>query len=115
MGTSRARLVAKVAAAIANRTPEGVAQGLPGAVPLAELMMTCLSLGTALHHVFTHGQGRGARGGGGVPRPCCNMFCSKLAIFVFYEAHCVQRGMSTWKPLKLQPLLVIFHASVMHL
>ena len=64
MGTSRARLVAKVAAAIANRTPEGVAQGLPGAVPLAELMMTCLSLGTALHHVFTHGQGRGARGGG---------------------------------------------------
>ena len=43
--TSRARLVAKVAAAMADRTPEGVAQDLPEAVPLAELMMTCLSLG----------------------------------------------------------------------
>lgn len=43
--TSRARLVAKVAAAMADRAPEGVAQDLPEAVPLAELMMTCLSLG----------------------------------------------------------------------
>lgn len=45
---SRARLVAKVAAAMADRSPEGVAQLLPEAVPLAELMMTCLSLGQAL-------------------------------------------------------------------
>lgn len=43
--SGRARLVAKVAAALADRSPEGVAQALPEAVPLAELMMTCLSLG----------------------------------------------------------------------
>lgn len=43
---ARARLVAKVAAAIANRSPEAVAQDLPEAVQLAELLLTCLSLGT---------------------------------------------------------------------
>ena len=64
--TSRARLVAKIAAAIADRTPEGVAQDLPEAVPLAELMMTCLSLGTALYHVFRHAGGGGGRGVGTV-------------------------------------------------
>lgn len=45
--SDRARLVAKVGAALADRSPEGVAQDLPEAVPLAELMMTCLSLGKA--------------------------------------------------------------------
>ena len=43
---ARARLVAKVAAAIVNRSPEAVAQDLPEAVQLAELLLTCLSLGT---------------------------------------------------------------------
>ncbi|KAL3145521.1 hypothetical protein ABBQ32_003345 [Trebouxia sp. C0010 RCD-2024] len=43
--SDRARLVAKVGAALADRSPEGVAQNLPEAVPLAELMLTCLSLG----------------------------------------------------------------------
>ena len=49
--SDRARLVAKVGAALADRSPEGVAQDLPEAVPLAELMLTCLSLGEALAHV----------------------------------------------------------------
>ena len=62
--TSRARLVAKVAAAIADRTPEGVAQGLPEAVPLAELMMICLSLGMNLLHVPWCVVARETRGGG---------------------------------------------------
>ena len=43
---ARARLVAKVAAAMADRSPEAVAQDLPEAVQLAELLLTCLSLGT---------------------------------------------------------------------
>ncbi|KAA6422701.1 MAG: hypothetical protein FRX49_07236 [Trebouxia sp. A1-2] len=42
---ARARLVAKVAAAMADRSPEAVAQDLPEAVQLAELLLTCLSLG----------------------------------------------------------------------
>lgn len=42
---ARARLVAKVAAAMADRSPEAVAHDLPEAVQLAELMLTCLSLG----------------------------------------------------------------------
>ena len=48
VATARARLVAKVAAAMADRSPEGVAQDLLEAVPLAELMITCLSLGKGL-------------------------------------------------------------------
>lgn len=43
---ARALLVAKVAAAMADRSPEAVAQDLPEAVQLAELLLTCLSLGT---------------------------------------------------------------------
>ncbi len=42
---ARALLVAKAAAALADRSPEAVAQALPEAVQLAELMLTCLSLG----------------------------------------------------------------------
>ena len=43
---ARALLVAKVAAAMADRSPEAVAQDLPEAVQLAELLLTCLSSGT---------------------------------------------------------------------
>ncbi len=42
---ARARLVAKAAAAMADKSPEAVAQDLPKAVQLAELLLTCLSLG----------------------------------------------------------------------
>lgn len=52
MESDRARLVAKVGAALADRSPEGVAQNLPEAVPLAELMLTCLSLGKASPNLF---------------------------------------------------------------
>lgn len=45
MAAARARLVAKTAAAMADRSPEAVAMDLPEAVPLAELILNCLALG----------------------------------------------------------------------
>ena len=54
---ARALLVAKVAAAMADRSPEAVAHDLPEAVQLAELLLTCLSLGTTLCctlHLWEH-------------------------------------------------------------
>ena len=54
---ARARLVAKVAAAMADRSPEAVARDLPEAVQLAELLLTCLSLGATFCgtlHLWVH-------------------------------------------------------------
>ena len=45
---ARARLVAKTAAALAERSPEAVAEELPEAVQLAQLVLHCLSLGNPL-------------------------------------------------------------------
>lgn len=43
---ARARLVAKAAAAMAERSPEAVATDLPEAVSLAEIVLNCIALGT---------------------------------------------------------------------
>ena len=56
VGLARARLVAKVAAALADRSPDCVAHDLREAVQLAELMLACLSLGEArclLQHLYS--------------------------------------------------------------
>ena len=45
VASARARLVTRVAAALAARSPKAVAQRLPEAVQLAELVLSCLSLG----------------------------------------------------------------------
>ena len=37
---------------MADRSPEGVANDLPEALPLAELMMTCLSLGEEMFSCY---------------------------------------------------------------
>ena len=62
-GVARARLVARVAAALANHSPEAVVHDLPEAVQLAELVLNCLSLGKSfnksckwLHHRSFNGR-----------------------------------------------------------
>ena len=45
VAATRARLVAKTAAALADRSPEAVAADMTEAVPLAGLILECLALG----------------------------------------------------------------------
>ena len=49
VGIARARLITRMAAEFADRSPEAIAQDLPEAVQLAELVLNCISLGKTVH------------------------------------------------------------------